>query len=72
MEDVLDVYHRPPDPKRPLVCLDEASKQLIGEVAEPVPARPVADPTSRGLGVKRAVHYSDPATTPALSRVNFG
>jgi hypothetical protein len=40
MEDVLDVYHRPPDPKRPLVCLDEASKQLIGEVAEPVPAAP--------------------------------
>ncbi len=40
MEDVLDVYHRPPDPKRPLVCLDEASKQLIGEVAEPIPARP--------------------------------
>jgi DDE superfamily endonuclease len=40
MEDVLDVYHRPPDPKRPLVCLDEASKQLIGEVAEPIPAEP--------------------------------
>ena len=40
MEDVLDVYHRPFDPKRPLVCLDEASKQLIGEVAEPVPAEP--------------------------------
>ncbi|MEW4568951.1 IS630 family transposase [Tautonia sp. JC769] len=40
MEDVLEVYHRPPDPRRPLVCLDEASKQLIGEVAEPVPARP--------------------------------
>jgi len=40
MEDILDVYHRPPDPKRPLVCLDEASKQLIGEVAEPVPAEP--------------------------------
>ena len=40
MEDVLDVYHRPPDPKRPLVCLDEASKQLIGEAAEPVPAEP--------------------------------
>ena len=29
MEDVLDVYHRPYDEKRPLVCLDEASKQLI-------------------------------------------
>jgi hypothetical protein len=40
VEDVLDVYHRPPDPRRPLVCLDEASKQLIGEVAEPVPAAP--------------------------------
>src|SRR5512142_569354 len=40
MEDVLDVYHRPFDPKRPLVCLDEASKQLIGEVAEPVSAEP--------------------------------
>ena len=31
MEDVLEVYHRPYDEKRPLVCLDEASKQLIGE-----------------------------------------
>jgi DDE superfamily endonuclease len=40
MEDVLDVYHRPLDPKRPLICLDEASKQLIGEVAQPVPAGP--------------------------------
>ena len=40
MEDVLEVYHRPYDPKRPLVCLDEASKQLIGEVVEPIPAEP--------------------------------
>jgi hypothetical protein len=40
MEDVLDVYHRPIDPKRPLICLDEASKQLLGEVAQPVPAGP--------------------------------
>jgi hypothetical protein len=40
MEDVLDVYHRPLDPERPLICLDEASKQLIGEVAQPVPAGP--------------------------------
>lgn len=40
MEDVLDVYHRPYDEKRPLVCLDEASKQLIGEVVEPIPAEP--------------------------------
>jgi hypothetical protein len=40
MEDVRDVYHRPFDPKRPLVGRDETSKQLIGEVAEPVPAEP--------------------------------
>jgi hypothetical protein len=40
MEDVLEVYKRPYDPKRPVVCLDETSKQLIGEVAKPVPAAP--------------------------------
>ncbi|WP_422931909.1 IS630 family transposase [Singulisphaera sp. PoT] len=40
MEDVLEVYHRPYDERRPLVCLDEASKQLIGEVIRPVPAEP--------------------------------
>jgi len=40
MEDVLDVYHRPYDPTRPQVCMDEASKQLIGEVREPLPPHP--------------------------------
>jgi len=40
MEGVLDVYHRPYDEKRPLVCLDEASKQLVGEVIQPSPAAP--------------------------------
>jgi hypothetical protein len=40
MEDILDVYARPPDPKRPLVAVDEGGKQLIGEVREPLPARP--------------------------------
>ena len=40
MEDVLEVYHRPYDAKRPLVCLDEASKQLIGETRQPLPAEP--------------------------------
>jgi hypothetical protein len=36
MEDVLDVYQRPYDPQRPQVCLDEASKQLLGEVRAPI------------------------------------
>jgi DDE superfamily endonuclease len=40
MEDVLDVYHRPYDPQQPVVCLDECSKQLIGEVREPLPPKP--------------------------------
>jgi hypothetical protein len=40
MEDVLEVYHRPYDAQRPLVCLDEASKQLVGEVVPPLPAGP--------------------------------
>jgi DDE superfamily endonuclease len=40
MEDVLEVYHRPHDPERPVVCIDEASKQLIGETRTPLPAQP--------------------------------
>lgn len=40
MEDVLAVYHRPLDARRPLICLDEASKQLIGEVVQPLPVAP--------------------------------
>lgn len=37
MEDVLDVYHRPYDARLPVVCLDETSKQLVGEVRSPLP-----------------------------------
>ena len=40
MEDVLDVYKRPYDPRRPMVCMDETSKQLIGETRVSVPAAP--------------------------------
>jgi hypothetical protein len=40
MEDVLEVYKRAYDPRRPVVCLDETSKQLIGEAATPVLAAP--------------------------------
>ena len=43
MEDVLAVYHRPHDPQRPVVCLDECSKQLIGEVRTPLPPRPARE-----------------------------
>jgi hypothetical protein len=40
MEDVLEVYQRPHDPARPVVCLDETSKQLIAETRVPIPAKP--------------------------------
>ena len=40
MEDVLEVYHRPYDPKRPVLCIDETFKQLIGETRAPLPLRP--------------------------------
>ena len=40
MEEVLEVYRRPHDPKRPLVCLDETSKQLISETRAPIPMKP--------------------------------
>ena len=40
MEDVLDVYTRPYDPKRPQVCLDETSRQLLADVTPPQPMAP--------------------------------
>ena len=40
MEDVLEVYTRPYDPRRPQVCLDETSQQLLGEVNPPQPVAP--------------------------------
>ena len=39
MEDVLRVYQLPYDHRAPVVCMDEASKQLIGEVTAPLPLR---------------------------------
>src|SRR3954470_14151317 len=40
MEDVLDLYAEPPDPKCPVVCLDESPLQLSGETRQPIPAAP--------------------------------
>ncbi len=40
MEDVLSVYHRPYDPSRPVVCLDETSRQLLGDTRDPLPSTP--------------------------------
>lgn len=40
MEDVLDLYAEPLDPRRPVICFDESPIQLIGEVRQPIPAEP--------------------------------
>jgi DDE superfamily endonuclease len=40
MEDGLDLYAAPYDPKRPKVNFDETSKQLLGETRQPLPTRP--------------------------------
>lgn len=40
MEDVLEVYQRPVDESKPVVCLDEVPKQLVSEVRRPLPTRP--------------------------------
>jgi hypothetical protein len=40
MEDVLETYPKPRDPDRPLLCVDENSKQLIVETRKPIPAKP--------------------------------
>jgi hypothetical protein len=52
MEDTLAVYERPYDPRFPQVCLDETSKQLIGEVHDPLPTAP-GEPTRQDYAYVR-------------------
>ncbi|TLM98371.1 hypothetical protein FDZ73_23590 [bacterium] len=40
MEETLEVYQRPYDPKRQQVCMDETSKQLLADACPPLPAQP--------------------------------
>ena len=40
MEDVLDVYKRPEDPRHPLFCFDEGPEQLVSETRQSLPAVP--------------------------------
>jgi hypothetical protein len=40
MEDVLDLYEEPYDPKLPVVCFDEMPYQMVAETRTPVPAKP--------------------------------
>jgi hypothetical protein len=56
MEDVLATYERKPDPERPLVCLDEFSKQLLSEIAPPIGAKP-ASGHSKGKRKRHDAEY---------------
>ena len=47
MEDVLDLYAEPYNPKRPVVCFDETSTQLLAETRPPMPPRPGRPPIGR-------------------------
>lgn len=55
MEDVLEVYHRPYDRRRPVVCMDETFKHLIGETRQALPPRPGADERVDHVNVRNGV-----------------
>jgi hypothetical protein len=61
MEDVLEVYTRPYDPCRPQVCMDETSKQLLGEVQQPLSQRP-ATPEHQGTPTREDHEYEREGT----------
>ncbi len=64
MEDVLDVYERPYDPARPVVCLDETSRQLLAAARPPLPLAPGRparrDPESVRGGVANVFLATEP------------
>jgi hypothetical protein len=69
MEDVVETYQKPRDPDRPLICLDETSKQLILETRAPIPAKPGRearhDHEYERNGVANLFMMFAPQTTPA-------
>ena len=62
MEDVLEVYGRPYDPHRPLVCMDEVSQQLLRDTRAPWPPVPAATSSagdSTSCGAKHPIGKHD-------------
>lgn len=70
--DVLDGYHRPPGPRRSVVCMDETSRQPIGEVRPPVPAVPELVERCDGGDVRDGVAGVFPAFGPTAARRRAG
>ena len=75
MEDVLEVYHRPYEPDRPQVCLDETSKQLVVASRPSVPTRrgrcKRVDPEYRRCGVASVFMLSEPSAGKRYVRVRL-
>jgi hypothetical protein len=73
MEDVLEVYHRPYDPNRPQVCLDETSKQLVTESRPSMSMQPGrckrVDSEYRRCGVTSVFMLSEPLAGKRRVRV---
>jgi hypothetical protein len=73
MEDLLEVYHRPYDPNRPQVCLDETSKQLVAESRPSMSTQPGrckrVDPEYRRCGVTSVFMLSEPLAGKRRVRV---
>lgn len=83
MEDVLEVYKRKPNLRRPVICLDETSKQLVSETRVPIPAAPDRpkriDYEYRRRGTANIFMMSEPLrghrhvkVTDRRTRVDFG
>jgi len=62
MEQVLDIYERPYDPRRPVVCFDERPCQLLGHVLMPIPMKP-------GRVEREDYHYKRNGTCVVLMAV---
>ena len=57
MEDLLDLYAEPYDPRRPVVCFDETSTQLLAETRPSLPPRP-------GIPLRQDYEYRREAPVP--------
>jgi len=62
MEDVLEVYERPYDPKGPLVCLDEGVKRILSEVRVPLPPQPASLQSASAQGERYDNEYERQGT----------
>jgi hypothetical protein len=69
MEQVLDLYERPYDPCRPVVCFDERPCQLLGHVLMPIPMKPACPAGRPGRVEREDYHYKRNGTCVVLMAV---